>query len=255
MAWEGDSTQLYYARNRWYDPAIRRFESEDPIGLAGGINDYAFAGNEPIDGSDWQGLDYGCPTHFRPMTYTDGNGESHFIKCENPGGEDGGTTPEPTFPSPGVIFPPLPPSLGPGDISSISTGSGSVSAPGPMPVPDNYYKNQCIRNAVIDNALSLGLDAVGLIPEAGGIARFVGHEAGYRGVVADRFGASIIGVFGKAAGSGHAAFNITDTSALGIASTGLAAIGLFTPLAQFAAAASLAVDVTKTVQAIRACRN
>lgn len=35
--YEGDSTRLYYMRNRWYDPVAGRFLSEDPIGQAGGI--------------------------------------------------------------------------------------------------------------------------------------------------------------------------------------------------------------------------
>ena len=41
-------TGLYYYRNRWYDPEIGRFISEDPIGFAGGdINLYSYVGNNP----------------------------------------------------------------------------------------------------------------------------------------------------------------------------------------------------------------
>lgn len=43
-------------RNRWYEPKTGRFLSEDPIGLAGGINFYAFAGSDPIGGRDPTGL-------------------------------------------------------------------------------------------------------------------------------------------------------------------------------------------------------
>ncbi len=35
-------TGMYYFRSRWYDPQLWRFNSEDPIGLEGGINLYAF---------------------------------------------------------------------------------------------------------------------------------------------------------------------------------------------------------------------
>lgn len=56
MFFEGDSTQLYYARNRWYDPAARRFISEDPVGFAGGANFYAFAAGDPINHRDPLGL-------------------------------------------------------------------------------------------------------------------------------------------------------------------------------------------------------
>jgi hypothetical protein len=43
-------------RARYYDPVVRRFISEDPIGLAGGINWYAFAAGDPINRSDPSGL-------------------------------------------------------------------------------------------------------------------------------------------------------------------------------------------------------
>jgi RHS repeat-associated protein len=38
-------TGLYYNRHRYYDPVSGRFVSKDPIGLAGGINVYAYAFN------------------------------------------------------------------------------------------------------------------------------------------------------------------------------------------------------------------
>ncbi len=53
--WDPD-TGLYQNRNRWYDPHLGRFISEDPIGLAGGINKYAYAGNNPVDNTDPFGL-------------------------------------------------------------------------------------------------------------------------------------------------------------------------------------------------------
>lgn len=42
----------------WYDPLTGRFLTQDPIGLAGGVNLYAYAGNNPIAFSDPFGL---CP--------------------------------------------------------------------------------------------------------------------------------------------------------------------------------------------------
>jgi RHS repeat-associated protein len=47
---------LYYVRARWYDASMGRFISEDPIGLAGGINNYAYAANDPVNLSDPSGL-------------------------------------------------------------------------------------------------------------------------------------------------------------------------------------------------------
>lgn len=49
-------TGLYYVRARWYDPDLARFVSEDPIGLEGGINTYAYAGNDPVNFNDPSGL-------------------------------------------------------------------------------------------------------------------------------------------------------------------------------------------------------
>jgi hypothetical protein len=45
-------TGLYYYRARWYDAQVGRFISEDPIGLAGGINFYAYVANNPVNAID-----------------------------------------------------------------------------------------------------------------------------------------------------------------------------------------------------------
>jgi RHS repeat-associated protein len=78
--WMGDAgPELYYMRARWYEPQTGRFVSEDPIGLAGGMNLYVYAGNDPVNGWDPTGL-YPC----LPYKYegycgpTDGNGADDF---------------------------------------------------------------------------------------------------------------------------------------------------------------------------------
>jgi RHS repeat-associated protein len=43
---------LFYYRARYYDPAARRFISEDLIGLSGGINLYAYVENNPVNSTD-----------------------------------------------------------------------------------------------------------------------------------------------------------------------------------------------------------
>src|SRR4030095_16120572 len=60
-------TGLYYYRARWYDPQVGRFISEDPIGLAGGINQFAYVGNNPQNGRDPSGL-YEIDVHYY-LTY------------------------------------------------------------------------------------------------------------------------------------------------------------------------------------------
>src|SRR5471032_2602134 len=52
-----DPSGLEYRRNRYYDPQSGRFTQEDPIGLAGGLNLYGFAGGDPLNFDDPFGLD------------------------------------------------------------------------------------------------------------------------------------------------------------------------------------------------------
>lgn len=54
---ENDGAGLYYYRARYYSPLMQRFISEDPIGLMGGINVYAYVRNNPTRFIDPFGLD------------------------------------------------------------------------------------------------------------------------------------------------------------------------------------------------------
>ena len=49
---ENDKNGLYYYRARYYDPVLKRFISEDPIGLAGGINSHAYVEGDPVSLTD-----------------------------------------------------------------------------------------------------------------------------------------------------------------------------------------------------------
>jgi RHS repeat-associated protein len=51
-------TGLLLLTNRYYDPAAGRFVTRDPIKYAGGINLYSYAGNNPNNNSDAEGLQY-----------------------------------------------------------------------------------------------------------------------------------------------------------------------------------------------------
>jgi len=51
------ATGLYNFRARWYDSQTGRWLSNDPIGISGGLNLYAFCGNNSVNFVDPMGLD------------------------------------------------------------------------------------------------------------------------------------------------------------------------------------------------------
>jgi RHS repeat-associated protein len=57
---------VYYYKNRIYDPVIGRFLQTDPSGYAGGMNLYAYVANDPVNQTDPLGLEVGdlagCPS-------------------------------------------------------------------------------------------------------------------------------------------------------------------------------------------------
>ncbi|WP_084084416.1 RHS repeat-associated core domain-containing protein [Cupriavidus sp. USMAA2-4] len=73
---ENDGAGLYYYRARYYHPGFGRFISEDPIGLAGGINLYGYVGGDTISRIDPFGLDWVYSQSTGQLTHVDSNGNS-----------------------------------------------------------------------------------------------------------------------------------------------------------------------------------
>jgi RHS repeat-associated protein len=64
---EDDGTGLYFYRARYYDPQLKRFVAEDPIGLIGDFNLYNYAEQNPLLLSDPLGLEAPPGHHLFPQ--------------------------------------------------------------------------------------------------------------------------------------------------------------------------------------------
>jgi RHS repeat-associated protein len=95
---ENDQTGLYFYRARYYDPALKRFISEDPIGLIAGNNVYAYVNGSPADARDPYGFQR---APVRPPIRTPGmtpEGRIDNGAIEN--------LPDPAREWPGILVPP-----------------------------------------------------------------------------------------------------------------------------------------------------
>jgi RHS repeat-associated protein len=161
-------TGLYFMRSRYYDPQLGRFISEDPIGVAGGINPYEYAGNDPINRRDASGLDY-CfwmwGTYSTDIPASGGNiggitiHDYSFPICVDDGGPSAPDLPV----SPQNPFGPQ----GPG-------GPGSPAAPPALPgnCGGGRTQSQCdarLRAAIkkVEQSLDPGCSAIGHALEYG----------------------------------------------------------------------------------------
>ena len=70
------TTQLYHFRARWYDPETGRWLSNDPIGISGGLNLYAFCSNDPVNFVDPRGTYSKNKQGVIRISYELENGES-----------------------------------------------------------------------------------------------------------------------------------------------------------------------------------
>ncbi len=93
-----ESSGLHFMRHRYYHAGLKRFVTEDPIGLAGGVNLYAYGGLNPLFWMDPWGL---CPQQggggLNLWTRTTGVGQSLYGLGQGAVGFTFGTVTSPTI--------------------------------------------------------------------------------------------------------------------------------------------------------------
>ena len=169
-------TRLYHLGARYYDSQMHRFLSEDPSGIAAGLNLYTYVGDDPVSGRDPSGLFdctvtrwyQGVPTEFH-CTATPGEclaAHANFPyyatcndwlaakACPEMGGYYNGIDACIFFVSGGAMG-------GAGSASGSSTGSSSPSPAQTSQRPPSVMK--CVMNSYVAAGaeVSAGLYAIG----------------------------------------------------------------------------------------------
>jgi RHS repeat-associated protein len=133
---ENDGTGLYYYRARYYSPGLRRFISEDPIRLLGGINYFVYVQNNPVNRLDPTGLAWVYDTGTNTLQQTDSSGNVTNSWPAGSGPWGNGQLPPGTYtlPSPPVTVPPNHPNQ-----PSYCDGSGNCWW---QPITPNFPTNR-----------------------------------------------------------------------------------------------------------------
>jgi len=159
------ATGLYHLGVRYYDPQLHRFLSEDPAGVAAGLNLYAYADNDPIDFTDPSGRE----TCYGPVLVPESNtnwdtGETIFFyvwgwgfyDCAGGGG-------------------------GAGPSGGSAQGGGAGGGGGSQPGNPHENRVQCAAAFADRYSIAAGLHALG-----------VGNDGGVWGFLTEALGGNAV---------------------------------------------------------------
>ncbi len=231
-------TGLYYMRGRYYDPLVGRFISEDPSGLSGGPNLYAYAANDPVTRRDPTGASPQCGDEGLDSSGRDRYGE------QQPGTLTTGATGLPeivvTAPCPDPIGPPPYLNEAPGRTNAIDfvAINASLGATSSEAGPDEPTFAGCVKDVFTDNFLTTNSYLYGFDHPRSSGARAVGSLAAGAGAAALT---SSTGLFGLISNGGirAGAHRTVGTLAAGRIFVGRQAIGVAVGVS---GAASVAVN-------------
>jgi hypothetical protein len=108
-------------------------------------------------------------------------------------------------------------------------------------------------SALGKGALSVGVDALGLLPEGGGLSRVIGHQFGYRGIVADQIGRNYVEAAEKSAGGLLTAGAVVELNVESVAEGVLYTAGWIPGVGQVAAVASIGFHLFTTIKEVGEC--
>ena len=243
----GSSNNLYDFMYREYRTAHGRWTSPDPAGR-GAVdptnpqtwNRYAYVMNNPLSSVDPLGLSTNCDS----VSYTIWDATLHnvggFITVVAVTCDSGGA---PGSPGDG----------GTGSGSGAGGGSGggrrSGAANNGTPTP----KNPCVANALKAGATNVGIDLSGFLPEAGGVARVVGHQAGYVGIVTHNLGKNMLTAGTKTTGTLASAIGFSSSDWTTWVSAGITAADFVPVLSDFTTPVAIAWDAGVAAYKVYQC--
>jgi RHS repeat-associated protein len=165
---DNDGTGLYYYRARYYSPTLGRFVSDDPLGLAGGINAFTYVGNNPTRFRDALGLKPDNPNDDEDDSDNDDPDNCSVKDMLVTAYNDSGPGSDWSFFKPSRAGSP-PRSVGPGTVAVANT----------KPLPYPYGSTVSVINPSDPNG---GMDYVGAVHDTG-----AGWDAAHHGVPADQW--------------------------------------------------------------------